>query len=84
MTCDLPCPLKGVVAVAVADAVARHGGIPALILRTVSKEYAKGEKRKGETEKEKDDQIIGMRRALRGCFKWETPYSVHTVKEKVK
>ena len=42
VTCDLPCPVKGVVAVAVADAVARHGGIPALILRKVSKEYAKG------------------------------------------
>lgn len=29
---DLPCPLKGVVAVVVADAVARHGGIPELML----------------------------------------------------
>ena len=29
---NLPCPLKGVVAVVVADAVARHGGIPELML----------------------------------------------------
>lgn len=48
---DLPCPVKGVVAVAVADAVARHGGIPELMLNRFRRQRDKGKENKKKEKK---------------------------------
>jgi len=70
-----PCPAKGVVAVVVADAVARHGGIPELIPKTEDMQEEKG-REKNRWEINKKGAVIELKKTTKMTL-CANPYTLY-------